>query len=206
MGRNSYWAMRSGAAGGVAIDLDERSLSAARRNLAVFPSLRVERQNIYELPYQENFDIAFSIGVIHHLEDPARAMRVLVRSVKKGGRVLIWVYGRENNGWAIYGLNPMRKLIFSRLPIRWVHALSIGPAGLLWLLLRLEMGHLEYLRFLRRSSFPYLRAIVFDQMLPRIAHYWPQATVRRLMEEAGLVDVSLRWVNELSWSAVGMRP
>ena len=31
-GRNSYWAMKYGAASGTAIDVDETSLAAARRN------------------------------------------------------------------------------------------------------------------------------------------------------------------------------
>jgi len=48
--------------------------------------------------------------------------------------------------------------------------------------------------------------MVFDQMLPRIAHYWPRATVQTMMEKAGLHDVTLTWVNEMSWSAVGTRP
>ena len=33
MGRNSYWPLKYGAAGGVAVDIDERSLESARRNL-----------------------------------------------------------------------------------------------------------------------------------------------------------------------------
>jgi hypothetical protein len=28
--------------------------------------------------------------------------------------------------------------------------------------------------------------IVFDQMLPKIAHYWPRAAVERLLTGAGL--------------------
>jgi len=37
MGRNSYWPLKYGAAGGVAVDVDERSLDSARRNLKPFP-------------------------------------------------------------------------------------------------------------------------------------------------------------------------
>jgi hypothetical protein len=43
-------------------------------------------------------------------------------------------------------------------------------------------------------------------MLPRIAHYWPRATVERMMREQGLLDVRLIWVNEMSWSALGTKP
>src|SRR5262245_34583760 len=76
-GRNSYWAMSYGAASCVAVDLDERSLQAARRNLARFPAAEVRKCSLYDLPYHDCFDIAFSIGVIHHLNDPRRAVRKL---------------------------------------------------------------------------------------------------------------------------------
>ena len=55
-------------------------------------------------------------------------------------------------------------------------------------------------------GFPHLRSIVFDRMLPRIAHYWPRERVAELMTEAGLEDVRIRAVNQMSWSAIGTRP
>jgi SAM-dependent methyltransferase len=206
IGRNSYWPMHYGAASGVAIDIDDRTLAVARRNLAAFPQMRVESVSIYDLPYKHTFDIAFSIGVIHHLEFPQRALEAMVRSVKPGGQVLIWVYGRENNHWVILFLDPIRKLLLSRLPISVVSALSVFPTTLLWLALHLGLGRIEYLRFARRFRFRQLRAIVFDQMLPRISHYWPKEIVQQMMEQAGLEDVNLLWVNQMSWSAIGTRP
>jgi hypothetical protein len=50
-----------------------------------------------------------------------------------------------------------------------------------------------------------LRSIVFDQMLPKIANYWPRETVEHLMTGAGLQDVSLIWVDEMSWLAIGAK-
>jgi len=55
-------------------------------------------------------------------------------------------------------------------------------------------------------GFGHLRSIVFDQMLPRIAHYWPRAAVQELMETAGLADIRLAPVHQMSWSAIGTRP
>jgi len=83
---------RGGAAGGVAVDIDERSLEGARRNLRPFPTMQVMRRSAYDLPFEGRFDLAFSIGVIHHLEYPQRALERMARAVKPGGRVLIWVY------------------------------------------------------------------------------------------------------------------
>jgi SAM-dependent methyltransferase len=205
MGRNSYWPLKYGAAGGVAADVDERSLDSARRNLSSFPTMQVMRASAYDLPFQDRFDLAFSIGVIHHLEHPQRALASMVRAVKPGGRVLIWVYGRENNLWLVSILDPLRRMLFSRLPVGVTHHLSLYPAALVWFLLRVGVRPIEYFRLLGKFEFRHLRAIVFDQMLPRIAHYWPRETVRRMMEEAGLAEVSLVWVNQMSWAAIGTR-
>ncbi|HYZ39803.1 MAG TPA: class I SAM-dependent methyltransferase, partial [Stellaceae bacterium] len=206
MGRNSYWPLKYGAAGGVAVDVDERSLEAARRNLKCFPQVQVMRASAYDLPFEDRFDLAFSIGVIHHLERPKQALATMVRAVKPGGRVLIWVYGRENNRWLVFLLDPLRRMLLSRLPIGLTHHLSLYPTVLLWVLLRLGVRPIEYFRLLKRFDFAHLRAIVFDQMLPRIAHYWPRETVARMMADAGLEDVRLIWVNQMSWSAIGTRP
>ena len=106
MGRNSFWPMTYGAREGVAVDIDDRSLAGALRNLAQFPNLRVERHSAYDLPFEDRFDIVFSIGVIHHLEHPARALARLVRAALPGGQVLIWVYGKENNHWLDFRPQP----------------------------------------------------------------------------------------------------
>lgn len=206
MGRNSYWPMSYGAAGGVAADLDERSLAAAARTLAAFPDLQVRRVSAYALPYQDEFDVVFSIGVIHHLEHPAAALAGMARAAKPGGKVMIWVYGAENNRWLTVALNPLRRAVFSRLPVGLVHHLSLYPAALLWVLLRLGTRPIRYFELIAQFGFAHLRAIVFDQMLPRIAHYWTKAEVEALMRAAGLQEVRLEWVNQMSWAAVGRKP
>jgi SAM-dependent methyltransferase len=205
MGRNSYWPMSYGAAGGVAIDVDERSLASARVTLAPYPAVEVRALSAYALDDEDHFDVVFSIGVLHHLEWPEKALAAMVRAAKPGGKVLIWVYGLENNHWIVYILTPLRKLLLSRLPIRLVHHLSLYPAVVSWCALRLGLASIEYFRLLRRLSFRHLRSIVFDQMLPKIANYWARDTVEAMMRGSGLADVKLAWVNEMSWSAIGTK-
>jgi SAM-dependent methyltransferase len=205
-GRNSYWPMTYGAAGGKAIDVDSRSLESARRNLAGFPSVAVEELGAYSIVERDTFDIAFSIGVIHHLEYPQRALARMVDATKPGGKVLIWVYGAENNEWIVRFLDPLRKALFSRLPIGFVHHFSLYPALLLWCGLRLGLGKIAYFDLLRSLPFRHLRSIVFDQMLPKIANYWDRATVEQLLAAQGLEGVRLAWVNQMSWSAIGTKP
>ena len=204
-GRNSFWPMKYGAASATAIDVDVQSLDVARRNLSQFAGASVLQRSAYDVGFENHFDVAFSIGVIHHLEHPQTAIAQMVRAVKDQGEVLIWVYGLENNEWIVRYADPIRKTLFSWLPIGLVHHLSFYPAAALWLALRLGFGRTEYFGLIRTFSFRHLRSIVFDQMLPRIAHYWRRETVQRLMEEAGLKNVQLEWVNQMSWAAIGTK-
>jgi len=204
-GRNSYWAMSYGARSCVAIDLDDRSLDAARRNLAEFSTAEVRKCSIYAIPFKDQFDIAFSIGVVHHLDDPALAVRMLAEAVRPGGYVLVWVYGYENLAFFVNVLNPVRKLFFSWMPLALVSALAYLPAGFLWILLRLGFTPLEYLRLLKTFSFKHLHHICFDQMLPKIANYWRKSEAIALLEQAGLRDVKAESVNDVSWSVIGTK-
>jgi len=142
-----------------------------RRNLAAFPrnGARAQRLRIDE---RDRFDIASRSASFITIEFPERAVRAMVQAVKPGGRVLIWVYGaREQNEWIVTLLDPLRKALLSRLPIGLLHHLALYATGLLWLGLRLGIGRIAYFQLLRRLSFRHLRSIVFDQMLPKIAHY-----------------------------------
>jgi len=205
MGRNSLWPMKYGATSGVAVDIDDRTLAAAQGTLAAYSNVQVAKYSAYALPGTDAFDIVFSIGVIHHLEFPATALDAMVKAAKVGGTVAIWVYGRENNGWILWALDPARKILFSRLPVAWVNAISLFPAALLWLLLRCGFACSEYLRLLRTLSFWHLRSIVFDQLMPRISNYWRKDQVEAMMVAAGLRDIELAHVNGMSWAARGRK-
>ncbi len=206
IGRNAYWPMTYGARGGVAVDVDDRTLGRARHNLAPFPNLEVRKQSIYEITEQNAFDVAFSIGVVHHLSDPDAAVARLTRAVKPGGLVLLWLYGRENNGWIVHLFNPLRRALFSRLPLRLVHALSWpldravmvrlapgSPAGCLLppdqrLLLRTPA------RDCFRSHDPAHRAVLYARRGRSIARTGRPDRIRST------------WVNENSWSVIGRKP
>lgn len=206
IGRNAFWPMTYGALGGLAVDVDDRTVGRARANLAPFTSLEVRKQSIYELAESDTFDIAFSIGVVHHLADPDAAVARLTRAVKPGGQVLVWLYGREHNGWIVHWFNPLRRALFSRMPLRLVHALSWPLTALLWCVLRVGLPRGAYYRLIRQFSFEHQRAIVFDHMIPRIALYYTRAEAEMLLTRAGLIDIHSTWVNENSWSVIGRKP
>jgi len=206
IGRNSYWPLSYGAGPGLSIDIDERTLAAARKNLESFGDAVVESRSAYDIGESGNFDIAFSIGVIHHLEKPDLAILEMKNALKTGGTLLVWLYGYENNEWLIRFFNPVRKFLFSKMPLRLVYALSLPFTLLLWLFLRTGLGRTEYMKLIRTFSFRHLRAIVYDHMIPEIANYYTQGDAVQLLEKAGLHDVRAHWVNEMSWTVLGTKP
>ncbi|MGB0496689.1 MAG: class I SAM-dependent methyltransferase, partial [Kangiellaceae bacterium] len=202
----SYWPLTYGAKNALAIDLDDRTLNAAKQNLKPFSHATIDKRSAYEINEDSKFDVAFSIGVLHHVEFPERALESMIKAVKPGGKILVWLYGYENNEKLIRYFNPFRKLLFSKLPLSVVFFFSTPLTAILWCLLRLGLNQTEYLRLIRQFSFRHLKAIVYDHMVPRIAKYYKKEEARAFFENAGLIDVQLHWVNEMSWTVLGTVP
>ncbi|KKS00039.1 MAG: Methylase involved in ubiquinone/menaquinone biosynthesis [Candidatus Magasanikbacteria bacterium GW2011_GWC2_41_17] len=206
MGRNSYWSLKWGAKNLVAFDYDERSVEAARINLSKFGNAQVLFKSIYEIDWREEFDLIFSIGVIHHLKDTDLAIRNLVRALKSGGKLLLWVYSYDGNEWIVKLINPVREKVTSKLPVRFVYFLSYFCSVPLWIFVHLYRGSSAYLRQLATFKFWHLHSIVFDQLIPEVANYWTKQEARGLLENAGLKAVNIyRPENNCGWTVVGIK-
>ncbi len=191
MGRNTYWPMTYGAASGTAFDFDIRSVARAKETLNAFPNAEVLFKSIYDIDWKETFDIAFSIGVIHHLADPARAVANMVAALKPGGRLLVWVYSYEGNEWIVKFVDPVRKGITSKLPPALVHFLSYFCSLPLFVFVKTFRGPSAYLRQLSTFDFWHIHSIVFDQLIPDIANYWTREEVLSLTKGLPLADVAV---------------
>jgi SAM-dependent methyltransferase len=206
MGRNSYWTLTWGARDVTALDLDPRTVARAEELLKRFPNAAVVQKSVYAMDWEEQFDIAMSIGVIHHLEDPKKALQLMVRSLKPGGTILIWVYSREGNEWIVRYVDPVRKNITSRLPLSVVHILSYFCSVPLWLFVKIFRGPTQYLRQLSSFDLWHINSIVFDQLLPAVANYWSKEQISGLFGDLGLKKYGIyRPPNEMGWTVIGVK-
>lgn len=182
MGRNAYWMARAGAVEVVAVDVDHRTLEAARRNLAGLENVRVRQLSIYDLDPEVVglADRVTCIGVLHHLADPGEALRRMWSCVKPGGDMLLWCYGMKGNRWLLPLLWPIRA-VGSRLPINATHVIARVVASASWPVVRAWPWRTEYFRNLRTLSYRTFESIVFDQFLPKIAHYWTREDLEVLL-------------------------
>jgi len=181
MGRNPHWYAEVGATSVLGIDVDDGSLEAARRNLESRPNVRIERCSVYDLDpaRQGTFDRVTCIGVLHHLAQPELALRRMWSCVASGGDLVLWCYAKEGNRLLLPVIQSLRAL-GSTVPIGLSHAIAKGVTLAAWPVIRGLPWRTDYYRKLRLLSFRNVESIIFDQMLPRIAHYWTRAEVERL--------------------------
>lgn len=210
MGRHMYYASKYGAEV-VGIDLSS-AVYAARDNLRNRSNAHVLRADVYRLPLRSGFDLIYSIGVLHHLPEPQDAVGKLRNLLKPGGKLLLWVYAKEGNQFAIKFMEPARR-ITTRLPFHALEALSGILSGILFGLCRLShllksvsiLKQIPYfLYFTRLSDFGLaeLRGLVFDILSASLAKYVSSDELRGWCANAGLVIDSLRWVNRNGWTIV----
>jgi SAM-dependent methyltransferase len=148
-------------------------------------------KSIYDIEWKNEFDTAFSIGVMHHLADPKHALANMVAALKPAGRLLIWVYSFEGNEWIVRYVDPVRKGLTSKLSPALVHFLSYFCSIPLYIFVKIFKGPSAYLKQLSAFSFWHLHSIVFDQLIPDVANYWKKEEVRALTEGLPLHDVQV---------------
>jgi SAM-dependent methyltransferase len=69
------------------------AVDAAYANTRHLKNVHVIEADLFKLPFQrESFDVVYSMGVLHHTPDTARAFVALMEFLREGGIVSIWVY------------------------------------------------------------------------------------------------------------------
>lgn len=220
-GRHSRLVARFGAREVLAVDLSE-AVEAAYRNTRDLANVHVIQADLFQLPIAPGtVDVSFSIGVVHHTPDPEGAFRQLARCLKPGGRLIVWVYGRENNEWLLCLVEPIRRRVTSRLPHRWLYHVSKVPAAALYaasrgIYRRLSRRGLEairrrlfyhsYLTAIAGLPFRDVHLIVYDHLAPPIASYITRDEFERWFHDAGLIEVTIGWHNQNSWRGTALMP
>ena len=214
-GRHSAAAARHGAQV-VAVDLGD-SIDVARANLP--HSVLTIQADAEDLPLAaESFDLVVSIGVLHHLPDPRRALAGITHFVRPGGHVhvyLYWVPERRLHRQILRAVNAARR-VTTKLPHRLLHALCYPLSVVLWVGIVLpnrflaRMGRLrrlrEWLPLQAYVDYPFgvLVNDQFDRFSAPLERRFTRAEVEALLEDCGLEDVQV--IANNGWVGDGRKP
>lgn len=131
-GRFTKQAALCGAKISFGTDLGE-SVELAYKLTKNLENVCIVQADIYAMPFEQTFDLAFSIGVLHHLPKPQEGFSRLPKILKTSGNILIWVYNRRNNKRALYFYEPLRAIL-KKLPKSLLFKLCYIPGGIVHLL------------------------------------------------------------------------
>ena len=218
-GRHAYLAAQFGARDVVGADLSE-AVEAAFENTRQFPNVHIIQADLYSLPFLNPFDFIYSIGVLHHLPDPNLGFLSLVQHIKPGGRISLWVYGKEGNAWIETIVDPIRIRATSKLPKPLTRALSFLISLPLFAALKLvyqpanqiprlaplksKLPYADYLLSISDFSFAENFWNVFDHLVAPTAFYHSREEVEDWFAAANLQQIEITARNNNSWRGTGV--
>lgn len=155
------------------------------------------------------FDLVVSIGVLHHIPDPAPVVRAAFNSLAPKGRFFVWLYAREGNELYLIVLRPLRWMtrILPRsiLPIlTWMLYLPLWLYIKLCRLLPLPLA--DYMNnVIGKMSPDKQRLVIYDQLNPTYSKYYTRAEAEQLLKHVGFESVMTHHRRGYSWTVIGTK-
>lgn len=176
-----------------------------KRNTADLDGIDCLKERAEKIPAL-GFDIIFCIGVLQFIPDPRRALIAMGSALRPGGRLFLWVYGKENNALYLMLVRPLR-IFTSRLPghsLRYLAHWFLPVADLYAFgcrFIRLPLS--DYLlNYFSRLDLYSRKLVVYDQLNPRTVKYYSGGELRHLLKTCGFVNIRMHHRLGYSWSVL----
>ena len=190
----------------VGIDLSSAGVQQARLRTRHLPNALIVRADLECLPLQgAQFDFVYSYGVLHHLPHPDAALAELVRVLKPGGLLAVYVYEDfSSRSWIerffLWAANQLRHVTV-RMPPRWLFRLCQLLSPLVFLVCTVPAMLLARVPFLEPLSrrIPYhharrplrLAPDLYDRLATPIERRYSRPAVERWLAGMGLTGVQV---------------
>ena len=198
------------------LDASEVALKVAKRNLREFKNCEFHLTTIDDASLSaDSMDFGYSLGVLHHIPHTEQALQSLVRLLKPGAPLLIYIYYAFDNRplwfrWLWKISNAVRHMI-SRLPYpgRYISSQVIAlfiyyPLSRIARLIELLGMNVESfpLSAYRKHSFYTMRTDALDRFGTRLEKRFTRKQIEQMMLDAGLENI--RFSESVPyWCAVG---
>jgi SAM-dependent methyltransferase len=200
------------------VDASARALAVAQQNLASLGNCDFHNASLADMPMPDgSMDFGYSLGVLHHIPDTEAGLAAIVRKLKPGAPLLVYIYYALENRSALFraafhASEVMRRRT-SVLPYPVRLAISQVMAGTVyWPMARLarvleDLGaNVDGLPLsaYRRRSFYALRTDAMDRFGTKLVHRYSRDEIREMMQRCGLERTEFQEGSPY-WVAVGRR-
>jgi SAM-dependent methyltransferase len=186
------------------------AVDASYRSNGAHPNLLLVQASVYELPFRRDFfDKAFCFGVLQHTPDPRKAFLAIIGHLRPGGEVVSDIYVRNLGRWLLqpkYWVRPFTRGMSPRklydgvkryVDLMWPLARILRKVPVLGPTLNWKLLIADYSRLLPDADDATLKdwayLDTFDMLSPVYDQPATLKTFRRWHEEAGLIDVDVRY-------------
>lgn len=168
--------------------------------------------DIAAIQLDRKFDIVFSIGVIHHTDNPDKTFENLKNHTKPGGKLIIWVYSDEGNLLVKMIVEPLRKIFLKRISHKNLILLSkiitvflCLPVYTIYLLPLRFLPYYDYFGNFRKLSFLRNTLNVFDKLNAPQVIFITRSKVEQWFNPGEFCNVHISRYKGVSWRGSGIR-
>lgn len=187
-----------------AVDLN--TVDIARERNKDFSNVTFLGADIADMDLKKQFDVVFSIGVVHHTDDPDKTVSNLIRHVNPGGIIILWVYSLEGN-WLVKNLvEQIRKIFLLNLSRSFLQIISkvitfsmYFPIYSLYLLPFKWLPFYEYFGNFRKLSFHRNTLNVFDKLNAPQVDFISKERIKKWFVDEGFQNLHISHYKGVSW-------
>lgn len=200
------------------IDVSADALAVAKANLAGRDNVSFTQASVSGIPLPDNSqDFAYSLGVLHHVPDTARAIRDVAAKLKPGAPFLVYLYYAFDNRpdwfralWAVS--DTLRRTIVRLPPLGRFVCSQVIAATVYWPLARLarllvridRLPAAMPLAWYRDMSFYVMRTDAYDRFCTSLEKRFTKAEITVMLDRAGFEHIRFA-DSEPYWLAVALK-
>jgi ubiquinone/menaquinone biosynthesis C-methylase UbiE len=184
-------------------------------------NVRVTQASVSNIPFNDNtFDFVVCLGVLHHIPDTQQALTDVVKKLKKGGSILLYLYySLDNRGRFykfIFDLSTTFRLVISKFPKHLkkftcdlIAIFIYYPLVILTRFFHLFFGKKRWIQKIPLSyysdkSFNIIRNDALDRFGTPLEQRFSKNEITHMMKTAGLDKITFS-KNEPYWHMVGTK-
>jgi SAM-dependent methyltransferase len=194
----------------VAVDLNTTDL--AKEKNKSFSHITFLEDDIAKMDLKRQFDIVFSIGVVHHTDSPDKTVENLKRHVKPNGKLIVWVYSKEGNALTEHIVEPFRKIFLRKMGRKSLLVLSriitfllYIPVYTIYLLPLTFLPYYEYFGNFRKLTFNRNVLNVFDKLNAPQVDFISYDRIQNWFNKNEFDDIHISPYKGVSWRASGRK-